>query len=202
MPPAVVTDVDTIYAQPHPHGYAKKITRLERHSRRFIEMSPFCVMASAGPGGHQDVSPRGGAPGFVRVVDDNTLMLPDRPGNNLLDTLRNLTLGSGQVGLLFFIPGFDETLRVNGRAELLHDAALCEAFTEFGKPARSVLKITVEEVFLHCGKALMRSQLWEPEARQDRLQMPSISEMITEQAALDRVAATQGEVLVRYKDTL
>jgi PPOX class probable FMN-dependent enzyme len=202
MPAAVITDVNTIYPQPHAHGYAKKITALERHSRRLIEMSPFCVMSSADAEGRQDVSPRGGAPGFVRIVDDHTLMMPDRPGNNLLDSLRNVTLGKGYVGLLFFVPGFDETLRVNGRAEVLHDAALCEDFTEFGKPARSVLRIAVEEVFLHCGKALIRSRLWEADAQQDRQLMPSISEIITEQASLDRVAATQDEVLVRYQDTL
>jgi PPOX class probable FMN-dependent enzyme len=202
MPAAVVTDVNTIYAQPHAHGWAKKITALERHSRQFIAMSPFCVLSSADAEGRQDVSPRGGAVGFVRVVDDHTLLMPDRPGNNLLDSLRNVTLGKGHVGLLFFVPGFDETLRVNGRAEVLHDAALCEEFTEFGKPAKSVLRITVEEVFLHCGKALIRSRLWEADAQQDRQIMPSISEIITEQAALDRVAATQAEVEVRYQDTL
>ena len=106
------------------------------------------------------------------------------------------------MGLLFFIPGFDETLRVNGRAEVRHDAALCEDYTEFGKPARSLLRITVEEAYLHCGKALMRSRLWEADAQQDRLQMPSISDIIKDQADLDRPSNTHEQVLARYKDSL
>src|SRR5689334_20489771 len=137
MKTLTAADIYTVYAEPHPHGPAKKIPRLERHSRRFIGLSPFCVMSSADAAGRQDVSPRGGKPGFVHVFDDETLMLPDRPGNNLLDSLNNITSGGGQVALLFFIPGFDETLRVNGRAQVLHDQALCAEFEEFGKPARS-----------------------------------------------------------------
>lgn len=202
MKPLTLSEVEAVYPPMGPYSKAKIRPSLDEYSRQFIALSPFCVMSTADAEGHQDVTPRGGMPGFVRVIDDNIVMLPDRPGNNILDSLRNLTTGPGRVGLLFFVPGFDETLRVNGRAEVLHDPALCEDYTEFGKPARSVLRITVEEAYLHCGKALMRSRLWEADAQQDRMQMPSISDIISEQADLDRPRSTHEQVLTRYKDTL
>ena len=202
MKPLTLQEVVAVYPPMGPYSKAKIRPNLDKYSRQFIGLSPFCVLSTADAEGRQDVTPRGGTPGFVRVLDDNTIMMPDRPGNNILDSLRNLTTGPGRVGLLFFIPGFDETLRVNGRAEVLHDAAMCEDYTEFGKPARSVLRIAVEEAYLHCGKALMRSRLWEADAQQDRMQMPSISDIIKEQADLDRPSNTHEQVLARNRDSL
>lgn len=202
MKPLSLEDVEGLYGEAKPTTRLKLLNKLERYSIQFIGLSPFCVISSAGPDGRQDVSPRGGAPGFVRVADDVTLLLPDRPGNNLLDSLKNLTAGSGAVGMLFLVPGFNETLRVNGRAEVIYDDALCAEYAEFGKPARSVLRVSVEEVFFQCGKALMRSKLWEAEAQVDRAIMPSISQMVTEQAGLDRMPETQAQTVTRYKDSL
>lgn len=205
MNPLAPADLDRLYAAPKPATQAKVIDHIEKHARRFIALSPFCVIGTCGPDGRQDVSPRGGAAGFVRVVDDKTLMLPDRPGNNLLDSLRNLTAGSGEVAMLFLIPGFDETLRINGRASVVHDDALCAEFTEFGKPARAVVRIEVRELFLQCGKALMRSRLWDADARVERSTMPSVAQIIVDQVGAEgppREALSQEEMLVRYRESL
>jgi len=194
MKPLAPADLDRIYDQPKDTTRAKIIDHVEKHARRFIELSPFCVMGTAHSDGRQDVSPRGGAPGFVRVADEKTLLMPDRPGNNLLDSLRNLA-DHDEVGLLFLIPGFDETLRINGRAEILHDEALCAEFTEFGKPARSVVRIQVREVFLQCGKAVMRGRLWDADAQVERTVMPTIIQIINDQTATGprRPVMTQAE---------
>lgn len=205
MNPLGPTDLDRLYAAPKAATQAKVIDHIEKHARRFLELSPFCVIGTSGPDGSQDVSPRGGAPGFVRVVDERTLMMPDRPGNNLLDSLRNLTAGGGEVGLLFLIPGFDETLRINGRASVLHDEALCADFTEFGKPARAILRIEVRELFLQCGKALMRSRMWEADAQVERSTMPSVAQIIVDQVGAEgppREALTQEKMLARYRESL
>lgn len=201
MTPLALADLDAVYAPPKAVTVAKAIDHLDQHARRFVELSPFCVIGTSDAEGRQDVSPRGGAAGFVRIADDKTLMLPDRPGNNRLDSLRNLAV-TGEIGLLFMIPGFDETLRINGRAEILHDEALCADFTEFGKPARSVMKIMVREVYLHCAKALMRSELWNPEVQVERSVMPSLGQIITDQLKLDRMPETQEEMVARYRESL
>lgn len=154
--------------------------RLDRHARDFIARSPFLCLGTQSADGRADVSPRGDPKGFVRVLDDQTLAIPDRPGNNRLDSLSNI-LGNPEVGLLFMIPGFDDTLRVNGRARLSTDPALLESLAVAEKQPRLVILVEVREVFLHCAKAFRRSQLWDPAARQDRREMPSLSQMILEQ---------------------
>ena len=153
-------------------------------------MSPFLCLGTSRPDGAADVSPRGDAPGFVHVVDDTTLLLPDRPGNNRLDSLSNV-LANPNVGLLFFIPGFEETLRVNGTAEIVTDPALLADMAVNGKVPRSALKVTIAEAFLHCAKALKRSRLWSDDYRQDRKVMPGLGTIIVEQtkAALDPAEA-------------
>ena len=201
MKPLAPADLDLAYAQPKPIALAKAMDHVDRHAQRFIELSPFCVIGSSGPDGRQDVSPRGGGPGFIKVQDAKTLMLPDRPGNNRLDSLRNIA-STREIGMLFLIPGVDETLRINGTAEIIQDLNLSAQFTEFGKPARSVMRIAVREVFLHCAKALMRSELWNPEVQVERSVLPSIAEMITDQLKLDRVAERHEEMVARYKESL
>ena len=198
-------DLDRHYDAPKAATQAKVIDRIDPHAAKFISLSPLCILGTADAEGRQDVSPRGGAPGFVRVADAKTLMLPDRPGNNLLDSLRNLTSGTGEVALIFLVPGFDETLRVNGNAEALHDEALCAEFTEFGKPARSVLRIAVRELFFQCGKALMRARLWEEDVRVDRSVMPSVAQIIVDQVGPlgpPRDPLCQDEMVERYRKTL
>ncbi|MPT23708.1 MAG: pyridoxamine 5'-phosphate oxidase family protein, partial [Starkeya sp.] len=144
--------------------------------------------------------PRGDAPGFVVVEDPSTLLLPDRPGNNRLDTLTNL-IGNPAVGLLFLIPGVDETLRVNGRAEIRDDADLLARFVVDGKPPKTVLRITVEEVYIHCAKAFMRSGAWNPDSFLPRDRLPSMGEIMRDQLGM-ATAETQAEMLERYRATL
>ena len=154
-----------------------KLARLDKHARRFISLSPFLVLATRG-----DASPKGDAPGFVRVVDDTTLLIPDRAGNNKLDTLRNI-LDDPAVGMIFLIPGFNETLRVNGHARVTMDPDLLAPLAVDGKAPKSGILVDVEEVYLHCGKALLRARLWEPAARTDRAAMPTMGRMVADQIA-------------------
>lgn len=190
-----------LYKPPHEFTVAKAIDHVDKHGRRFIALSPFLVIGSVSEAG-VDVSPRGGGPGFVRVDEaGKTLFLPDRPGNNRLDTLKNIA-ESGEVGLMFMIPGIDEVYRVNGRAELVEDEALAESFVEFGKPARSVLRLAVREAFLHCPKALMRSDLWGDSHRVERDTLPSLSAMVSEQIGLPKPVMTHGDEVERARQSL
>lgn len=194
-------DLGTIYAPPSDRVIAKQLPRIDRHAANFIGLSPFCVLATSGPDGTVDASPRGGHPGFVRIEDETRLLMPDRPGNNRIDSFRNLLTGSGYVQLIFFVPGLDETLRVGGNAKLSADADLLASMIEFGKLPRAVLDIAVREAYFHCGKALMRSKLWSPETRVARSAQPSISEVIHEQTG-QGTPETQEEVEARYKTQL
>lgn len=194
-------DLDRLYPAPKPRTLAKVIDHVDRHAARFIALSPFCVFASAGADGAVDASPRGGAPGFVRVEGPQRLLMPDRPGNNRLDSLRNMLGGSGEVGMLFFIPGIDDALRLNGRATLTDDPALLETLVEFGKPPRTVVEIAVREVYLHCPKAMMRARLWDPAANQPRAALPSLGEMIRDQTGLGDAEST-AEATVRFREQL
>jgi PPOX class probable FMN-dependent enzyme len=169
------------FGEIHPLALAKTRPALDRHSRQFIAMSPFVVISTADANGKADLSPRGDPPGFVHVVDDTTILIPDRPGNNRLDTMANI-LANPQVGCLFFIPGFEDTLRLNGRARITDEEALLAHCTVNGKAPKVGILIKVEEVFMHCAKALKRSKLWGPDYRQDRSQMPSIARIILEQS--------------------
>src|SRR6185436_5088979 len=189
-----------VYKTPNPRSVAKEIKLLDRHCRRFVELSPFLVLATSGAGGG-DVSPRGGPAGFVKALDAASLAIPDFPGNNRLDSLENI-LENGRVGMLFFVPGVDETLRVNGRATIDVDPELRALGTVDGKLPIAVIRVAVEQAYLHCGKALMRSALWDPAARVDRSVLPSIGEMIRDQINWTGKTETQEEMLVRYKETL
>jgi len=194
-------DLDRIYAQPKPRTKAKVIDHIDRHAARFIELSPFCILASAGADGRVDASPRGGAPGFVRILDPKRLLMPDRPGNNLLDSLRNILSGTGEVGMLFMIPGVDDALRLNGRATLSENPALLESLVEFGKPPRTAIEIAVHEVYLHCPKAIMRARLWDPAAQVEREVLPSLGEMIRDQTGMGE-AEPHATAVERFKETL
>jgi uncharacterized protein len=190
------------------HVLAVQKTRpaLDSHSRQFIAMSPFLGILTSGAAGKADVSPRGDPPGFVHVIDDHTILIPDRPGNNRLDTMENIA-ANPNVGCLFFIPGFDDTLRLNGKATLTDDASLLKHCMVQGKSPKIGIQVKVEEVFLHCAKALRRSKLWEPDYRQDRSQMPSIARIILDQvtaSAIDESEARQADESVEndYKTGL
>ena len=195
--------IDELYKQPGKLVLDKVLDHVEKHGRAFIGLSPFCVVSSSGPDGAVDVSPRGGEPGFVHVSEDGrTLYLPDRPGNNRLDTIRNLLSGPGRIGLMFMIPGFDDVLRVNGRASATADPDLLAKFVEFGKTPRLVLMVTVEEAFLHCPKAIMRARLWEAQAQVERTALPSGAEMIFEQLEMGKVPVPNEQIIASYKEQL
>ena len=202
MSDLTLDDLDRIYGQPHPTTRAKSLDHIDKYGRRFLALSPFCVISAAGADGTMDVSPRGGEPGFVQVEDERTVMLPDRPGNNRLDTLRNLVGGDGRIGMMFMIPGFDDIYRINGRASLSDDPALLDRFVEFGRKPRAVVRVAVEEAFLHCPKAIMRARLWEPEARIERSVMPTLSEMVMDQLGMGKPAFEEAAVIASYKTQL
>ena len=186
------------YPEPKPRALAKQLDHLDKHCRHFIGLAPFLVIATAGKDGRVDASPRGGVPGFVRVIDDNTLQLPDALGNNRLDSFTNI-VQTGNIGLIFFVPGMDETLRVNGKAKLRDDAELLRQFPHERHPPRIVVEMHVEEAYLHCAKALMRSRLWAPDYRIDRAALPSMGQMIKDQSGLAMPVETQEEAVARYK---
>lgn len=203
MPDDDAAHLEALYKPPHALTVAKDIGHVDKHGRRFIELSPFVALASVGPEGGVDVSPRGGGPGFIRVAEDGrSLLMPDRPGNNRLDSLKNIAKGSGEVGLMFMIPGVDDIYRVNGRASLVVDEALAQEFAEFGKVPKTLLRIEVREAYLHCPKALMRADLWGDSHRVDRAMLPSLSEMVSDQLGLEKPKATHAEQVESLRETL
>jgi uncharacterized protein len=171
-----IEQLEALYGEPSGGAVAKEIDYISDHYRAFIDASPFVLLSTVADEG-TDCSPRGDPAGFVRVVDQKTVMMPDRRGNNRVDSLRNI-VRDGRCSLLFLIPGIGETLRINGRAHLSIEPALLESFTMDGKLPRSVVVVTVERVYFQCQKALARSSLWKPEAQVPRNALPSTGQMI------------------------
>ena len=197
-----VEELRSRYGEPSERAVKKSLDRLDRHCRRFIELSPFVVLASVGADGRVDCSPRGDPAGFVAVLDDRTVLLPDRLGNNRADSLRNV-LENPHVGMLFMIPGVDETLRLNGRATLTTDPARLEPLSVGGRVPRSGLVVEVEEVFLQCTKALVRSRLWADESRVDRkAALPSFGQMLADHVGLPDGEAIEREIRRKVGKTL
>jgi len=168
-----------LYKSPSRLALMKELDHLDRHCQRFIELSPFLCLATSREDGGADNSPRGDAPGFVEVIDDKTLIMPDRPGNNRIDSLSNIT-HNPHVGLLFFIPGFTETLRLNGKAKLVTAPDLLARHEVDGRKPSLVVVVTVDQVFLQCSKALIRSRLWQHDAKADRKLLPTLGQMIAD----------------------
>ncbi|MBT7487090.1 MAG: pyridoxamine 5'-phosphate oxidase family protein [Rhodospirillales bacterium] len=175
----------------------KVLYGLEKYSRQFIELSPFLVISSMGTDGVADISPRGEKPGFVQILDDLTVAIPDRPGNNRIDTFTNI-LSNPAVGLIFLIPGMNEVLRLQGDAEIRDDEDLMARFEVNGKLPRAVVVVKLREVYLHCAKAIMRSELWEDSNKIDRTIMPSMGQMLKEQIGSPGPAETQEEMVARH----
>jgi hypothetical protein len=189
------------YPEPSERAVLKTQRALDVHMKRFVALSPFVCLGSSSEDG-ADVTPRGDQPGFVHVFDDATLLIPDWPGNNRLDTLMNIE-ANPQVGLLFLIPGFNESLRVNGTAEVSLDPALIERWTVNGKHPRSVLRVTVREAFLHCGKAIIRSKLWDESSRVDRSALPPYGQMLKDEIDVrDSAEEIQASVEDAYRTRL
>jgi len=190
-----------LYAAPNERAVKKQIPALDGHCRRFIELSPFLVMSTCDEVHNLDASPRGGAPGFVKVAGDGALLIPDAPGNNRLDSLENI-ISTARVGLLFLIPGVDETLRVNGAAVLSREPADIALCTDERRTPKLVIRVAVEAAYLHCAKAFMRSRLWQAEAHVDRSVLPTAGQMIGDQTGLRVAPETREEMARRYAPDL
>ena len=173
-------DLRGLFEAPTDRVIRKQLPKLDKYCRRFIELSPFVCLATSDAEGNTDVSPRGDAPGFVRIIDDRTLVIPERRGNNRLDSLANI-VANPKVGLLFLVPGINETLRINGGGTIVDDPDVLAAAEANGKLPTVAVVVTVTEAFLHCGKAMIRSKLWAEETQVDRKVLPGLGRMVMEQ---------------------
>ena len=199
-----ITSLSTLrkmFSAPQERAVKKQIDSLDIHCRRFIELSPFLLLATSDAKHNMDASPRGGEPGFVRVDESGALLIPDSPGNNRLDSFENI-VNTGKVGLLFLIPGFDETLRVNGSAELSTLAAHIATCTTERRAPKLVVRVSVEAAYLHCAKAFMRSKLWEPASLVARAVLPTAGKMISDQTGVNVAPETQEAMAKRYAPDL
>ncbi len=175
------TELRAAFSATHDLALKKCLPHVDAHARAFIERSPFLCIGTQSEALGADVSPRGDPRGFVKVLDDKTLLIPDRPGNNRLDTLSNI-IANPKVGLLFLVPGYEETMRVNGRAVLTRDPELLAAMAVNDRVPKLAIAVHVDEVFIHCAKALRRSKLWDADQHQDRSEMPSLLNIILDQS--------------------
>jgi PPOX class probable FMN-dependent enzyme len=199
----MITDVDALrahYGAASERALKKQLGHLDAHCVRFLELSPMMLLATS-DGARLDVSPKGDAPGFVRPDGPGAVLVPDWPGNNRLDGLENI-LRHPQVGLIFLIPGLRETLRINGRASIHDEAEMRARFETRGRLPLTVLRVEVEEVFLHCAKAFMRSRLWEPESWPARAALPKGGEILRDHIADGAPALSDEEITARYAPTL
>ena len=194
-----------LYGPAGERSLKKEMPSLDPHATRFIELSPFVVLASSDADGQMDASPRGGEPGFVKVLNTQTVLIPDSPGNNRLDTLENI-VSTGRLGLLFMVPGFDETLRINGQAVLSTDPADLALCVDARRTPKLVIRVTVDSVYLHCAKAFMRSQLWDASRHTERSKLPPMGEMLRDQIQAFKgetmEVETQAEMVMRYRQSL
>ncbi|MBM3558390.1 MAG: pyridoxamine 5'-phosphate oxidase family protein [Alphaproteobacteria bacterium] len=191
MPGYEIGDVDALrahYGEPKGFIKHKQLPALNQHSRRFIEMSPLVLVATSGAGdGPADCSPRGDAPGFVAILDDRTIAIPDRPGNRRVDKHQNI-VSNPQVGMLFMVPGINEMLRVNGKARLTTDPALLARMAANGKPPLAAIVVDIAEAFFHCGKALIRADLWNPARHVERKSFPTLVKISADQYGVDEAS--------------
>ena len=198
-------DLGSIYGEPSERAVLKQLDHIDKHCRAFIELSPFLVIGTMGGDGLGDVSPRGDAPGFVFVKDKKTIFIPDRLGNNRTDTLSNIIDNKG-IGVLFLVPGMNETLRVNGFGTIILDEEILGNLSVQGKPPKSALKIEVKEAYLQCAKALIRSKLWKENYKIERDNFPTLGEIITDQIGLGddsaAVAAANRSIQKGYEKKL
>lgn len=189
-----------LYGAPGDKAVRKQLARIDKHARHFIGLSPFLVLGTSGADG-ADCSPRGDAPGFVAVIDDHTLLIPDRLGNNRIDSLTNVAINPS-VGLIFFVPGINETLRVNGKASITVDEALLAPLAVQDRMPRSGLLVKVEQMYFHCAKALIRSKLWDPETRVERNSFPTLGRVLADQIADCDAEESDAFIAESYKTRL
>ncbi|WCN09189.1 pyridoxamine 5'-phosphate oxidase family protein [Marinomonas mediterranea] len=196
-----IGELESLYPPTKERAKLKQMSALDKHMRNFISKSPFAVISTKGADGLGDVSPRGGDPGFALVVDELTIALPDWPGNNRLDNLENIIDHPG-IGLMFMIPGVNETLRVNGLASIVVDAPFLAQFEMRGKLPRSVILIDIKEAYLHCAKAIVRSGLWLDENKIERSELPTLGQMIKDQVGMAEEPESQEEMERRQAKSL
>ncbi len=195
------TQLRKLYGLPSERASKKQLSALDKHAINFIEKSPFLILSTCNQHGKVDASPRGGKPGFVKILNQQEIIIPDSKGNKLLDSLTNI-LESGRIGMLFLIPGMDETLRVNGSAYISTDIALLEMFPDEKNPPKTCIVISIEEVFLHCAKALMRSKLWSAASKIERSTFPTMGQMLKDQLGTSEEAESQEAMVKRYENDL
>jgi uncharacterized protein len=188
-------ELEEILGLPGEMAVRKQIDHLDAHCRRFIGLSPLMFLSTANRAGWCDVSPKGDAPGFVRVLSDTTLAIPDRPGNRRADTLRNI-LENPQIGLIFVVPGMRETLRINGQACIFRDPDVLASMAYQGKTPQLAIGVTAQEVYLHCGKALIRSHLWQPETWPAQDELPNGAEIFTNHIRLPNITPETAEKIL------
>jgi uncharacterized protein len=194
-----VEELRELYPPPKERSVRKELDHLDRHCRDFIALSPFVLVASADGAGACDVSPKGGPPGFVQVLDDHRLVIPDATGNRRLDGLQNM-IENPHVGLVFLMPGMGETLRVNGTVELTRDPELLDGLETGGKPPALALLVTAEQVYLHCAKCVIRSKLWQPETWPESL--PSAAEILSDHIGIGDVEASAAALADGYANNI
>ncbi len=191
----------SMYLPAKERAVRKQMPRLDQHCRNFLALVRFAVLSTCDEDGNMDASPRGGEAGFIKAIDDNTVIIPDWTGNNRLDTFTNI-LQSGRIGAIFLVPGVDEALRINGKASLRNDEAFTSLCEVSGRVPKLVVHIAVKEAYLHCAKAIMRGELWIPEAKVERKVLPTMNEMLRDQIGQVEPAEPQSEMFARHQTEL
>ena len=191
----------SLYSTVKQHTAKKELDELDDHSRRILSLSPFCLIGSSDGKGNADVTPRGDEPGFVQAYDSRTLLVPDRPGNNRLDTYTNI-LSNSSVGMLFLIPGIGETLRINGDAEIRDDEDLLERCAINGRLPKTVMMISIQTIFIHCPKSIIRSRLWDKEVQIKRDALPTLGQMLRDQSGVVSTDESDKALVERLNKTL
>ena len=194
-------EVRAHYAEPHALAKNKELRQLDRHCRQFILLAPFVVISTSDAAGRCDATPRGDAPGFVTIVDDGTLLIPDRTGNNRVDTMLNIA-ENPHVGLLFLVPGMAETLRVNGRATITIDGDVLESLAVQGKLPQAAIRVDIEEIYFQCGKALLRSELWNAEKQVPRSSFAPFGQIFSEHSKTRYDPAIEDMLDEEYRTSL
>ncbi|AXT19863.1 pyridoxamine 5'-phosphate oxidase family protein [Flavobacteriaceae bacterium AU392] len=196
-----ISQLDSLYDSPSFRAKNKLQSKLDKHSIHFIKSSPFIIISTASKDYKMDASPRGGKSGFVKIIDSETLVIPDAKGNNRIDSLKNI-LETNVIGTIFLIPGVDETLRINGEAQITTNSEYLNLFKEEQHIPKICIVIKVKEVFLHCAKALMRSKLWDEDSKIERTKFPTMGEMLKDQLGISEPAETHDAMVKRYEKDL
>ena len=196
-----INQLEALYPKPSPRAQNKVLPTLDRHAKTMVNHSHFVILSTCDALGFTDVSPRGGAPGFIKVIDNSTILIPDSSGNNRLDSLRNI-INNPKIGLLIMVSGIDEVIRIKGRASIHTDSEILVACPDGKKAPKVVIKVTIESLYFHCAKAIMRGKLWSGEYKVERSILPSLGQILKEQQSLDCKDIDQKEMVKYYKSTL